>query len=770
MKKIIINFSILLLLGIIFSCERDYTNPWDSKAHLSPSEWAPQNLQVEDINITEKKLTWTYDDKNIEGFKLDRKKGDEPWQIAYQTLPKEARSWNDTEIIPDPSLTYSYRVYAYAGSNNSAEQNTSASAAITAPNNLQTEKLTDKSYKLTWTDNSTGEQGFKIDRKIDENNWSIAYGTVAENQSSFTDTNIFRATNVEYRVYAFYESYESSKTTTNTTAKLAAPSNLQLEKINDKSYQLQWTDNSDSEEGFKIDRKVDNGNWTKAYGEVTTNQQSFIDTNVFRAKNIEYSVYAFTGNVESTSVNANTNAELTPPDNLQITQHSITSVTLNWRDNNTGEEGFKIERKYEGESWESLVAVTTNKYEDNDFDLNTQVYYRVCAYVNTYNSTWAEKDFDATIPPPTDMQITNNSITSITLAWQDNCTGEDGYKIERKYEGGNWGELATVTSNNYEDTDFELNTLVYYRVCAYYESFTSSWIEKNFNASIPPPENLNITANSATSVTLSWDYNFTGHEGFRIDRKINEGAWEEGFAITGQKSFTDNGIDLMINDYSYRLYAYYQSFYSYKIENIIVCICGSTFIDSRDGNEYETVRIGDQCWLKKNLAYLPSVSPSSNGSQTSNYYYVYDYQGTNVTEAKATANYQTYGVIYNWRASLTACPPGWHLPADAEWTVLTNYLGGNSVAGGKMKEVGTVHWNSPNTGATNSSDFTALPGGYRLTNGIFSDRGYYGYWWSSTEDSYSSAWRRRLTYSYAAVTRYANLKEYGFSVRCVRDE
>ena len=682
MKQKNITLHIILSLTILFACEREYTNPWDEKANLAPSAWAPQNLQIEDISITEKKLTWTYTDQNIEGFKLDRKKGDEAWQVACQTFPKETRSWNDTEIVPDPSLTYSYRVYAYAGGNSSAKQNDSANAAFAAPNNLQTEKLTDKSYQLNWTDNSTGEQGFKIDRKIDENNWAIAYGTLAQNQTSFTDTNVFRATDVEYRVYAFYENYESSKATTNTTAELTAPTNLQIEKITDKSYQLQWTDNSDSEEGFKIDRRVDMGSWVEIYGKVPANQNSFIDTNVFRATNIDYSVYAFSGNVESTKAIANTSAELTPPTYLQIAKNSITTVTLNW---------------------------------------------------------------------------------------QDNSTGEDGFKIERKYEGGSWESLATVTANNYEDDNFNLNTQVYYRVCAYYSTFLSSWVETNFDAIIPPPENLEIIP-TATSATLNWDYNYTGNDGFMIDRKINEGSWETTYAtVTTGKSFTDNGLDLNNNVYYYRVYAFYDQYKSTKTESLVTLKCGYPFTDNRDGNEYQTVQIGDQCWMKENLAWLPSVSDPDNGSQTSPYYYVYGYEGTNVIEAKATSNYQTYGTLYNWPASLSACPDGWALPSDDEWTVLTDYLGGTSVAGGKMKEAGTAHWNSPNTGATNSSGFSGLPGGYRNNYGNFNYLGYNGYWWSSTEYSSTYAWRRGLYYGYENVDRYDSDKEYGFSVRCLRD-
>ena len=210
-----------------------------------------------------------------------------------------------------------------------------------------------------------------------------------------------------------------------------------------------------------------------------------------------------------------------------------------------------------------------------------------------------------------------------------------------------------------------------------------------------------------------------------------------------------------------------------------------TFIDSRDGNEYNWVQIGDQVWMAENLAYLPSVNMVADGSEDAagSYYYVYGYDGTNVTDAKATANYTTYGVLYNWTAAMDGeassttnpsgiqgvCPAGWHLPSDAEWTELTAYLGGTSVAGGKLKETGTTHWASPNTGATNETGFTALPGGYRIDNGSFGDIGYYGFWWSATGSNAADAWFRYMDYSNSSVSRSNYFKEVGFSVRCVRD-
>jgi len=221
--------------------------------------------------------------------------------------------------------------------------------------------------------------------------------------------------------------------------------------------------------------------------------------------------------------------------------------------------------------------------------------------------------------------------------------------------------------------------------------------------------------------------------------------------------------------------------------------CGDPFTDSRDGNVYNTFQIGDQCWMAENLKYLPAVVGPGTGSNTAPYYYVYGYNGTDVNAAKATANYQNYGVLYNWSASLTACPTGWHLPSDAEWTQLVDYVVAqgfpnsnvingagnalkscrqvNSPLGGECNTTEHPRWNSHSTHhGFDEFGFSALPGGYRSTNGNFTAIGNYGYWWSSTEYSSTLAWYRGMYYSYGLVGRnYYFNKTYGFSARCLRD-
>jgi uncharacterized protein (TIGR02145 family) len=190
------------------------------------------------------------------------------------------------------------------------------------------------------------------------------------------------------------------------------------------------------------------------------------------------------------------------------------------------------------------------------------------------------------------------------------------------------------------------------------------------------------------------------------------------------------------------------------------------------GNTYQTVWIGDQLWFAENLKTThyndgTPIQLVSDGATWSGLI-----AGARVYYNNDSSTYAPdYGALYNWYAVETGklCPTGWHVPTDAEWTVLTDYLGGASVTGGKLKEVGTVHWESPNFGATDEVGFTALPGGLRSGSGLFDALRYLGYWWSATPNYSDHSWYRSLYYYDAYVGRSYDFKRFGFSVRCLRD-
>jgi uncharacterized protein (TIGR02145 family) len=212
------------------------------------------------------------------------------------------------------------------------------------------------------------------------------------------------------------------------------------------------------------------------------------------------------------------------------------------------------------------------------------------------------------------------------------------------------------------------------------------------------------------------------------------------------------------------------------------------FTDTRDGNIYSTVKLGNQIWMAENLAYLPEVSPSSIGAVNSNdyadpFYYVYGYEGADVSQATSNVNYGKYGVLYNWQAAINACPAGWHLPSDADWKELEMFLGmsqsdtdirgwnrgtnqGSKIAGtASLWENGFLKASSD----FGTSGFTALPAGFRSNLKYFTGLGGYTTWWCSTEYDNRIAWSRELDFDYTNLIRDYYLKDYGFSIRCVKN-
>jgi len=285
--------------------------------------------------------------------------------------------------------------------------------------------------------------------------------------------------------------------------------------------------------------------------------------------------------------------------------------------------------------------------------------------------------------------------------------------------------------------------------------------------------------NNTTRKTIKILSASPGDESNRISYKGQNGQG----AILKSSPETTGFIFYLGNQLQYTTYVdgYYESVlfdnpvssesYTFAILPVATFNCGDVI--NYSGLDYNTVLIGTQCWFKENLNVGTMINVSQN--QTNNSViekYCYN---------NSTSNCNVYGGLYQWNEAMQyvitqgaqgICPTGWHTPTDAEWTILTTFLGGESVAGGKMKEAGTVHWMPPNYGATNSSGFTALPGGFRGNSGYFNSLYYSAYFWSSTQLNTTNAWSRSLYHITEDVYRGSggtDGKLYGFSVRCLQD-
>lgn len=342
---------------------------------------------------------------------------------------------------------------------------------------------------------------------------------------------------------------------------------------------------------------------------------------------------------------------------------------------------------------------------------------------------------------------------------------------------------AGVSSFSNALTGLTANTTYYVKAYAINSAGTAYGMQVSFTTSgIISAPTLTTTAVSAiTSTTAVSGGNISSDGGATV---ISRGVcWATSSSPTISNNTTSNGtgtgsftstITGLVANTTYYVKAYATNSagtaYGTQVSFTTPQVSSSTVTDI-NGNIYNTVTIGTQVWMKENLKATKYKDGSAIPLVTDNVAWSYlTTPGYCWHNNDSIANKNVYGALYNWYTVNTGklCPTGWHVPSTAEWISLGNFLG--STAGGKLKEAGTSHWQSPNFGATNETGFSALPGSYRATLGTFGTIGTTGFFWSSTEDNFSRPWIRTLSSS-ADYLNPSNLYYFqnGFSVRCLKD-
>ena len=450
------------------------------------------------------------------------------------------------------------------------------------------------------------------------------------------------------------------------------------------------------------------------------------------------------------------------------------------------------------ELWvDGVFTGLTDHTEPYSFAWNTTQYVDGSAHVVTaraydVNDNKGDSDpvtitIDQTDAYPTAVNIANVSYDTeiLTITWsqssdEDFASYELLYSLTEDGSQSSLGIFADIDSTTYTQTEFDPTHENWYWVkVADYWGLTSTGIGQTNSIDSVPIASFTVLPNRGTTATV---FNFDAGESWDAEEATSQlrvrwdwesdGIWDTEYttAKTVSHQFTTVG--------SYTTILEIQDSWGLTGFTYKTMIVNGTVVDI-DGNVYETIQVGNQEWMAENLkvthyqdgtAITHVTDATAWAALTSEAYCIYN---------NASNEVDTYGALYNWYAvngdidgngtkDKEIAPTGWHVPSHTEWLTLVDYLDGNAIAGGKMKEAGTSHWLDPNTGATNESGLTALPGGTRIASGNYSGINSDGYFWSSTEYT-SYAWYRNLISQQGIVTVDYVLKGYGFSVRCVKD-
>jgi Zn-dependent metalloprotease/transcriptional regulator CtsR len=546
----------------------DYTN--EASATTLPTPAAPSGLTATVVSSGRINLAWTDNSTYEQGFKVERSTDGQTFtEIA--TLGANVTTYASLGLAG--STTYYYRVRAYDGPNLSAYTNVASATTLpvpTAPTNLTATAVSSSRIDLAWTDNATSETAYKLERSTNGTTFTLL-ATLGPNAVSYSNLNLPASTQFWYRVVAtdgYNDSAPSNVASATTLPPPTAPSNLAAAVVSSSRIDLTWTDNASNEQGFKVERSTDGVNFTQA-GTAGANVTSFSSTGLLAGTTYTHRVRAYDGPNDSPPSNTASATTLAPPaapGNLVATPVSPSRIDLTWTDNSNYEQGFKVERSTAGGPFSVVTFVGANVTTWSNTSLVTGITYtyRVKAYDGPNDSAYSNTATATPLPAPaapTNLVATPISSSRIDLAWTDNATNEQGFKVERATGGGGFTLVAVLSANanSYSSTGLVTGTTYTFRVKAYdgpNESEPSNLAAATTPAPPAAPTGLAATPVTSTRIDLTWADNATNEQGFKVERAAGGGAFSQ-IALLGANATTYSSTSLVSGTtYSYRVRAY----------------------------------------------------------------------------------------------------------------------------------------------------------------------------------------------------------------------
>ena len=420
------------------------------------------------------------------------------------------------------------------------DDNPVAGNPLSPPTNLTVSSVTESEIALTWTDNSSDETGFSLERAPGGTTSFAEIAALPAGTTTHTDAGLTDATQYCYRVRATNTTGQSaySNTACGTTGGsiLAAPTNLAITSTTVSQINLSWTDNSSNEDGFKIERAPGTTSIFTQIATVDANVTTYANTDLAAGLTFTYRVRAFDAGGDSaysnTIAGTTGTAAPSPPSNLVLSSSTTTQIVIGWTDNASNEDGFKIERAPGTSSiFTQIATVHANvaTYANTDLAPGSTFTYRVRAFNaggdSAYSNTIAGTTVTAAPSPPSNLVLSSSTTTQIVIGWTDNASNEDGFKIERAQgTTSTFTQIATVGANvtTYANTDLAAGLTFTYRVRAFNAGGNSAYsntIAGTTGTAAPsPPSNLVLRSRTTTQIVIGWTDNSNNETGFRIER------------------------------------------------------------------------------------------------------------------------------------------------------------------------------------------------------------------------------------------------------------
>jgi len=453
-----------------------------------PPPGAPSGLEITATTASSVSLRWQDNSATEQGFKIEKSTDGGLTFASAGIVPAD---WTEkTVLLLTEGQSYSFRVRAYAGTMTSAPSNTVAvttNAAPAAPTDLAVVSVTATSAALSWTDNAPSGAGYRIERSLDGATFALA-AVLSTNSSGYTVTNLAPSTDYWFRVRAIegtvYSGY-SNVVQAQTAGGPLAPSGLAVTDSTATTLTLSWIDNSDNEQGFRIERSGDGGLTFSQVAIVLANRTSYRLSGLTPATTYQLRIRAYTGTVMSAYsdvVTGTTASGPAAPGDLVASPRSATEATLTWTDNSNNETLFSIERSTDGIDWTRAATLLANRtsYTVHSLDPLTTYRFRVFALAGSASSAPSNEATATTydVPQaPSNLIASVGIVNSVRLDWTDNSDHESGFQIERSLDGTSWSRVAIVTANRSYWNNFgtKSGNTYYYRVRAYDGSIVSAF-------------------------------------------------------------------------------------------------------------------------------------------------------------------------------------------------------------------------------------------------------------------------------------------------------